>query len=145
MMDIIKTIVLGMLAFGGGSVSAAGIFALITSIGLINRFAKISRTAAYIHLYEEFIVAGATVGNIWFLFDLGLPGWMSAAGLWFCAFWGLIAGIYVGCFSVCLAETTRAIPVMVRRTRIAEGLGWLILALALGKGLGGLFCYLWLY
>ena len=58
---------------------------------------------------------------------------------------GLMAGVYVGSFAVCLAENIKAIPVFVRRTRMASGLGWLILALALGKGIGGLIYYLYLY
>ena len=58
---------------------------------------------------------------------------------------GLMSGIYVGSFAVCLAETVKAIPVLVRRTRIARGLGWAVLCIALGKGIGSLVYYLRLY
>lgn len=50
-----------------------------------------------------------------------------------------------GSFAVCLAETVKAIPVLVRRTRIAGGLGWAVLCIALGKGIGSLVYYLRLY
>jgi stage V sporulation protein AB len=133
-------VLLGALALGGGIVSAAGIFALITALGIVNRFAKVTRTAGYVRLYEEMIIFGAAFGNLCFLFDwrlfLGMPGVVV---------FGLISGIYVGCFAVCLAEITKAVPVAVRRTRISSGLGFIVLAVALGKGIGNLVYYLYLY
>lgn len=139
-MTALKYIITGILCLGGGAVSAAGIFAIITSVGLINRYAKVTNTARNIRLYEDMIILGATLGNIWLLYEiqlpLGIPGVMV---------FGLISGIYVGSFAVCLAETVKAIPVLVRRTRIAGGIGWLVLCIALGKGIGSLVYYLRLY
>lgn len=137
---ILNNIMLGLLSLGGGGLAAAGIFALITTVGLVNRYAKVTHTAHHIRIYEEMIIAGATLGNLWILFGPKLSLGTSAT-----AFFGLMAGIYVGSFVVCLAETIKAIPVFVRRTRMAEGLGFLILAIAIGKGVGGLVYYLGLY
>lgn len=137
---IIRYILLGIISLGGGGLAAAGIFALITTVGIINRYAKVTHTANHLRLYEEMIILGAALGNLWFLFEIKI-----ALGTLGTALFGLMAGIYVGSFSVCLAENIKAIPVFVRRTRMAKGLGWLVLALALGKGIGGLFYYLYMY
>ena len=47
-MTVLKYIMAGLLCLGGGAVSAAGIFAIITSVGLINRYAKVTNTASHI-------------------------------------------------------------------------------------------------
>lgn len=137
---IIKYILLGILCIGGGGLAAAGIFALITTVGIVNRYAKVTHTSRHLRLYEEMIIWGASLGNLWLLLEV--PVLLGTAGA---MIFGLMAGVYVGSFAVCLAENIKAIPVFVRRTRMASGLGWLILALALGKGIGGLIYYLYLY
>lgn len=137
---IIKYILLGILCIGGGGLAAAGIFALITTVGIVNRYAKVTHTSRHLRLYEEMIIWGASLGNLWLLLEV--PILLGTAGA---MIFGLMAGVYVGSFAVCLAENIKAIPVFVRRTRMASGLGWLILALALGKGIGGLIYYLYLY
>lgn len=137
---IIKYILLGILCIGGGGLAAAGIFALITTVGIVNRYAKVTHTSRHLRLYEEMIIWGASLGNLWLLLEVPIS--LGTAGA---MIFGLMAGVYVGSFAVCLAENIKAIPVFVRRTRMASGLGWLILALALGKGIGGLIYYLYLY
>lgn len=137
---IIRYIMLGILCIGGGGLAAAGIFALITTVGIVNRYAKVTHTSRHLRLYEEMIIWGASLGNLWLLLEV--PVLLGTAGA---MVFGLMAGVYVGSFAVCLAENIKAIPVFVRRTRMASGLGWLILALALGKGIGGLIYYLYLY
>lgn len=137
---IIKYILLGILCIGGGGLAAAGIFALITTVGIVNRYAKVTHTSRHLRLYEEMIIWGASLGNLWLLLEV--PVLLGTAGT---MIFGLMAGVYVGSFAVCLAENIKAIPVFVRRTRMASGLGWLILSLALGKGIGGLIYYLYLY
>ena len=62
----------GLIAVGAaaGLVTATGLFALISSIGLINRYADVTDTKEHIMLYEEMIIIGAGLGNIWNIFDL---------------------------------------------------------------------------
>ena len=64
----------GLIAVGAaaGLVTATGLFALISSIGLINRYADVTDTKEHIMLYEEMIIIGAGLGNIWDIFDLPL-------------------------------------------------------------------------
>lgn len=135
-----KLLVLALFGVSSGMLSAAGLFAVITSVGLINRFAKVTKTTQYIQLYEEMIILGATLGNLAFLFN-----WKITVELWGTAIIGLICGIFVGCFVICLAETIRALPIFIRRARIANGVGYIILAIALGKGVGNILYQFWLY
>ena len=54
---------LGLFGLAGGMVTAAGVFALITVIGIIPRLAGRSRTGARIHTYETAICLGGILGN----------------------------------------------------------------------------------
>lgn len=123
-----------------GIITAGGLFALISSIGLINRYAAVTDSVNCILLYEEMIICGATFGNIVSVFELNIP-----AGVILCAIFGVVSGIYVGTFLVCLAENIKGIPVFVHRVRLKECLGFLILCIAAGKMIGELMYYLKLY
>ncbi len=139
-MHILKVILLGLFGAAGGMISASGLFALITSVGIVNRFSKVTHTARKEILYENMIILGATLGNLISVFQ-----WHLGFGNYFIGFFGLIAGIYVGTLAVCLAETIKALPIFVRRIRITTGLGYLILFLALGKAVGSLVYFYLLY
>lgn len=151
----LKFIVLLLFGLAGGSLTAAGFFAVITSIGLINRVAKVTKTVKYLMVYEEFIVAGAVIGNVMSLFNIVLPfnnlSIVNAAGISFTAahliiiIFGLLSGVFVGLFVVCLAETTKVLPIFLRRVRIGGGLGIIILMMGLGKAIGELIYVFFLY
>lgn len=150
----------GLLVFGlcAGLLTATGYFAVITAIGLINRMAAVTDTRKYLILYEEMIILGAVLGTIVAVFDIRLPiggiTGVCADGSPFLSmllmdvvvgFVGIISGMYVGLFVVCLAETTKALPVFLRRVRIGAGLGVIILMMGIGKAVGQLIYYLILY
>lgn len=137
---IFEFICLAIFGFAAGSITATGLFALISSVGLINRFADVSNTCSKLLLYEEMIIFGATLGNIVYIFDIKLC--LGVAG---CMVYGLVAGIFIGCFLICLAETMKSLPIFIRRVRISDGLGFIILAIAAGKTAGHLLYYLKLY
>lgn len=139
-MYTLKIILLGIFGFAGGAVSAAGFFAVITIVGVINRFAKVTHTAKYIEIYENMIIIGATIGNILVIFKLNV-----GVGVIGCALFGLIAGIFIGSFLVFLAEDIKALPIFIRRVRISSGLGYIILFFALGKGIGALMYFFLFY
>lgn len=143
-MIILKPIIEILFGFAAGAITASGLFALISSIGLINRFAAVTKTTEKINLYEDMIVIGAAVGNVISIFNFSfrVPG---AIEMLFAILYGAIAGIFIGTFSVCLAETIKSLPIFVRRVRIGTGLGWVILSVALGKGVGHLLYYFVLY
>ncbi|MDO5381618.1 MAG: stage V sporulation protein AB [Eubacteriales bacterium] len=123
-----------------GAITSTGLFALISSIKLINRYADVTGTNNYVFLYEEMIIAGATIGNIVSIFQLPVHG-----GLPLIIIFGLVSGIFIGTFFVCLAEMVKALPVFMHRTGIKNCIGFIVLSIALGKCIGQLFYYLKLY
>lgn len=134
--DIWVTILLALTGLSAGILVSGGMYALITTLGIINRIAQDTHTAGDILLYEECVIWGATVGNVLFVFDIAVP-WGTAALIGF----GLIGGIYAGCLAIALAEVIKTIPVYIMRTGLTTGFGIIILLMALGKGIGGMIYF----
>jgi hypothetical protein len=130
-----RQIFLGILGMSAGVVVAGGLFSFIVELGVISDFADRTHTANRILLYEDAVSAGAILGNVFQIFRIGIPGQSVLL-----AFFGLFAGIFVGCWSMALAEILNVFPIFMRRARIVRYAAVCILMLALGKGIGaGLF------
>ena len=119
-----------------GVFTAAGLFALITSVGVINRYADVSGTSRHVSLYEECIIIGATAANA--VYVLGITVRIGMTG---CIIFGLISGTFL----ISLAETVKALPIFVHRAKAGTGLGFIVAATAAGKALGQLVYYLYMY
>ncbi|MBQ9765657.1 MAG: stage V sporulation protein AB [Lachnospiraceae bacterium] len=132
----IKEILLVIIGLGSGFVVAAGVFALVSAIGVITRMAGVTHTGKYARLYEDAIMCGATIGNIVSVYKPALP--IGSVGL---ALYGIFSGIYVGVLAVSLAESINATSIFTRRSRIKGGLGFIVTALALGKGVGSFIMF----
>lgn len=130
------TVIVAFIGIASGMITAAGIFALITSIRVVNRFAVVSNTGKHLHFYENTVIAGVTIGNIMAVYDVTIP--LRSAGI---VPYGILSGMYIGCFVVALAETIQVIPILARRSRLKQGLGIIIICMALGKAIGGLFYF----
>ena len=82
-----------------------------------------------------------TLGNLLNLY--GIPVTVGEVpGMVLLFLFGSAVGIFVGCLVMSLAETLNALPVIARRIRLAIGLQFVILAVALGKLAGSLY-YFW--
>ena len=57
-------------------------------------------------------------------------------GAWILPVFGLFGGIFVGCWSMALAEMLNVFPIFVRRVKLLRGIQYLILGVAIGKGAG---------
>ena len=116
---------------------AAGVFALITKIGIIPRLADFTHTTAHVTSYEMVVLCGALFGNILttFPFSLSLPVWIMGI-------FGLFSGIFVGCLATALAEALNVTAVFTRRLRLHTGIAWIVLAMALGKVFGSLIYFI---
>lgn len=135
--NILFTYILPVITgISGGILVSGGMYALITTLGIINRIAQDTHTAKNIILYEECVIWGAAAGNLIFVFDINIP--FGTASL---IIYGLIAGIYAGCLAIALAEIIKTIPVYIMRTGLKSGIGMIILMMALGKGIGGLLYF----
>lgn len=135
-MMLIRQIILCFIGLCSGATVAAGVFAFITMLGIIPRLADRTNTADHILCYENAIITGGTLGNIWGLFDL--PVHLSVVML---IGFGFFSGIFVGCLYMALAETLRVLPIMVNRIQLREGFPLIVAAIALGKLTGTLVQY----
>ena len=121
----------------GGTV-AAGLFAFVVAIGIINRIASRTGTANHIRLYECMVIAGGIIFNLVYLFSKSLPTGYFGLGLY-----GLFTGMYVGLQAMALAEVIKTIPILAMRIKLVEGMPYIVVSIAIGKIIGSLFglCY----
>ena len=120
-----------LVGVSAGAAASAGVFALITVIGILPRWAGHTRTARHVSLYEWSVILGGTAGNLIFLLQPSLPGKeiLEAAV-------GLFMGIFVGGLIMSLAEVLDVFPILLRRGCIQSGIPWMVLSIGIGKMLG---------
>ena len=131
-----KQIVLGLIGLSSGVVVAGGLFAFLIELGILADFADRTHTAEHILLYEDAAVWGGIIGNVFFLFHVPIP-----FGRWLLPVFGLLAGIFVGCWSMALAEILNVFPIFVRRLKIVRYISAFILSMAVGRGLGAVLYF----
>ena len=132
----VRQILLGVIGLSSGVVIAGGLFALIVELGVIADFADRTHTADKILLYEDCAAFGGVAGNLISIFrpQMGYLGFLLPV-------FGLLAGIFVGCWAMALAEVLNVFPIFIRRLKIVRYSVAFILSMALGRGLGA-FIYL---
>ena len=125
---ILKQILLGVIGVSSGLIVSAGVFTVLISVGLIPRFAGKMHVARKIFALEEMVVLGTLAGGFFSVFgDWGnvgqfvreheLFGREATEGVWniigtlFLLFFGVFAGIFVGCLALAIAEMLNTIPV----------------------------------
>ena len=129
-------VLMAVIGLSAGMVVAAGLFSFISELGVVSDFADRTHTGEHILLYENSVALGGILGNLFFLYGIRIP-----FGAWLVPVFGLFGGIFVGCWSMALAEILNVFPVFVRRAKLLRGIQYLILGVALGKGVGALICY----
>ena len=120
-----------------GGIIAAGLFSFIVSIGVISRVIDKTHTEKHIRLFEMFLAAGATAGNLLNLYHIPMHHWVSQpVGMIYLWVQGISAGIFAGVLVMALAETLNALPIFCRNLHMMKGLKYVIFFLAMGKGTG---------
>ena len=127
---------LGAVGLCMGMTIASGVVAFIISLGIVPRFAGITRSATRVRLYEDWSMVGAVLGNLLFLYQEALP--LGNAGL---AVYGSFSGIFLGSWVVALGEVVNIYAILVRRIGLVKGIGLVILSMALGKVAGSLWFF----
>ncbi|MDD5936480.1 MAG: stage V sporulation protein AB [Clostridiales bacterium] len=120
-----------------GLLVAAGIFAFITMIGVVQRMAARSKTVKYITIYEDIVVLGGTLGNLVWLYQWHIP-----TGYFILALYGLFSGIYVGCLAFAIAEVLNVLPIFKKRVKLTVGMPYIILTFAIAKALGTFYQFI---
>ena len=132
-----KEILLAVIGLSAGLVVAGGLFAFLASLGVVSDIADRTHTGSHIMLYEDSMIVGGIIGNLFFIYQLSALG-----GVWLQGIYGMFAGIFVGCWSMSLAETLNVFPIFVRRVKLLQGVPYIILGMALGKGIGSLIYFI---
>lgn len=131
---LIKSVSLLLVGLSGGLMVAAGIYAFITLLQIIQRLATESNTAKHILFYEDCVMVGGILGNLVSIFQWHLP--IGRIGLFV---FGSFSGMFVGCLAIALAEMLDVIPAFARRIKLKIGVKYLYLFIALGKGIGAFY------
>lgn len=148
-------LLLGIMGFSFGVLSAAGVFTVLVAVGLVPRFAGKTHTGRYVTVYEEMVVAGTVTGCFLSVFPefAGWSGWLqdhfpqlnhlwNSLGYVVLILFGLFCGMFVGCLALAIAEMLDSIPIFTRRIRFRKGIGLVLLSIAAGKLAGSLFYFL---
>lgn len=129
-------IIMGALGLCFGATIASGVVAFIISLGIVPRYAGITRTAEHIILYENSAILGAIAGNVLTVFRVSLP--VGSAGL---LIFGAFAGIFLGSWIVALGEVVDLYAILFRRMGLTKGIAFVIISMALGKVAGSLLFF----
>lgn len=128
-----KQIILALIGLSAGTIVSGGLFSFIVSLGVISDLADRTHTGKSVLLYEDAVTLGGTIGNLVLLYGLPIPG-----GKFILVLLGLLAGVFVGCEIMALAEVLNVFPIFIRRTKMIRYVPYVILAVAVGKGVGEL-------
>mgnify|MGYP000143343772 CR=1 FL=1 len=130
-----EQIILAVIGLSSGAVVAGGLLHFDRA-GCDRGFADRTHTADHLLLYEDAAALGGIVGNLFFLFHVPVP-----FGRWLLPLFGLLAGMFVGCWSMALAEILNVLPIFVRRLKIVRYISAFILSMALGRGVGAVLYF----
>ena len=125
--------VLGVIGFSSGLAVAGGVIALLIGLGVLSRYAGLTRAASHLWLYEDTVLLGGIVGSWLTVYHPSCPlGGVALAVL------GLFFGIFVGSWIMALAEIINMFPILARRIGLVKGMSIVAAAIAAGKTLGSL-------
>lgn len=130
-------ILLIILGLSAGVAAAGGLFSFIIGLGVVSDFADRTHTGEHLMLYEDSIALGGILGTIFSIYQISIPG-----GVWLVPMFGIFGGLFVGCWAMALAEVLNLFPIFIRRVRLLRCIPYIILGIALGKGLGALVFFL---
>ena len=127
-MSALMNLLMGIIGLGGGILVAGGLFAFLATVGVVTRLAAGTKTAKDVMLYEDMALLGGAVGNIVYVYGIGLPTGMVGFVLY-----GLSSGIFTGCLAAALAEVVNMLPVLSERLDMKKGMAMVMVAFAIGK------------
>lgn len=124
------------IGISSGAIIASGLSSFIIGLGIISKFADRTKTADYVLVYEDAVALGAILGSIWFLYEIEIY-W----AYYLMPLIGLSGGIFVGCWAISIAEVINILPIFIRRVSLINYIKYIVIAIALGKGVGMLLMF----
>lgn len=131
-----QQILLAVIGFCSGVIIAGGVVGLLIGLSIVPRYAGVTHTGKHILLYEDITLLGILFGNLFYLYQWHIPG-----GTIFLLFMGLFSGVFLGGWIMALAEMADVFPIFSRRIKLAEGISFVVIAVALGKAFGSLYYF----
>ena len=131
-----KELLLAVIGLSSGAIVSGGLFSFIASLGVVSDFADRTHTGSKVSLYEDAIILGGSLGNLFWIYQVQMTN-----ALWLLIFFGLFSGIFVGCWSMALAEVLNIFPIFIRRVKMVKCIPYIILSIAIGKGAGALLFF----
>ncbi|MBQ8802506.1 MAG: stage V sporulation protein AB [Tyzzerella sp.] len=135
--QILNQVLLVVIGLSSGVVVAGGLFGFIVSLGVVSDLADRTHTGHMVLLYEDIIALGGIVGNLWYVYQFQFGESVVMLGIF-----GLFAGIFVGCWTMAIAEILNVFPIFIRRGKLVRAVPYIILGLAIGKGAGNLIYFI---
>ena len=132
----IRQTILAFIGLSSGVLVAGGLFGFIVSLGVVSDFADRTHTAGNVRLYEDAVALGGIVGNLLSIYKIPLP-WLSGM----LGIFGILSGVFVGCWAMALTEVLNVFPIFTRRIKLTKGIAYVILGVALGKGVGSIIYF----
>ena len=131
----VKEVFLAIIGLSAGLIVAGGLFAFLSSLGVVSDIADRTHTGAHVLIYEDATSLGGILGNLFFIYRVQIfsSEWV---GVYVQSVFGIFAGIFVGCWAMSLAETVNVFPIFIRRVKLVKCVPYIILSLAIGKGIG---------
>lgn len=126
-----KQFLLALIGLSAGITVAGGLFSFVIGLGVVSDFADRTHTGKHILLYETSVALGGMLGNIFFIYQIPV-----GMGRILVPLFGLFGGIFVGCWSMALAEILNVFPIFIRRVKLLKAIPYIILSMAVGKGIG---------
>ncbi|MEF9945454.1 MAG: stage V sporulation protein AB [Lachnospiraceae bacterium] len=130
-------ILLGIIGLSSGIAVAGGLFSFIIGLGVVSDFADRTHTGNQVLLYEDCIAIGGILGNVVFIYQIHIP-----FGVMLLPVFGIFSGVFVGCWSMALAEILNVFPIFIRRVKLLRCIPYIILGMALGKGIGAFIFFI---
>ena len=124
-------ILLAIIGLSAGATAAGGLFSFIIGLGVVSDFADRTHTGEHVMLYEDSIALGGIAGTIFSIYKITIP-----YGAWLVPVFGIFGVIFVGCWAMALAEILNLFPIFIRRIKILRCIPYIILGIAIGKGIG---------
>ncbi len=119
-------------SFSTGIVISGAIYGFIVAIGIIPRIVYKTDTRKHLLYFETLIILAAILSSFYTVYQFEIP-----VGKYGLAYIYFAIGVFIGSLAVCVAEVLSVIPIMVRRVKLMKHITTIMLAIALGKGLGG--------
>ena len=142
---LIKHILMALTVLACGIAVSAGTFAFLLVIGVVPRMIKKMNLADRILTLENMIIFGVLTGAVFSVIEWEARFPVAWIGHLLLGMYGLVAGMFVGCIAVALAEILNTFPILFRRMYINRGLSYVMIAMALGKTVGSFYYFFFGY